>query len=499
MDKYKDSFVEDRNRVFGLALRTFSIFVRNKRFNINIMKKYGIFYLGLLLIICLGSCSVKGSKEAVEEQKVSSGNPFLPGNFADPSIIYHEGTYYIYATTGVDATVWYSDNFVDWKVKTLNWPTSTKINNMWAPDVAKGKDGKFYIYYSLNSQIYAGVADDPKGPFRNLLDNEEPFIKDKEFFPPKMHTIDAHCYLDDDGETYLYWGSGWGFKDGVCAVGILNDDMCSFKEAPKDITPSGYFEGPYMFKRNGKYYLMYSDGIFMDDSYKVRYAISDSPMGPFEEGKNSPILVTDEKSKTHGPGHHSTIEIDGEMYIVYHKHEWPLYHGNRQVCIDKMTFDEEGYINKVIPTESGVSLDFIKGKTFRKTIQPEKIIASVDAGADYTGEKAFDNNMGSLWMTPEPKEASIIADFGKEIVITSSEPVFAEVRAPYNFKIEYSTGDKADTNDWQLYYQGNNGDAEEWPIEIKKEVKARLMKLTIEDGADMRYGLWEWKFFGDKK
>lgn len=422
-----------------------------------------------------------------------SGNPFLPGNFADPCMIAYKDTFYLYATTSVDATVWYSTDLKNWKLRTLNWPTSTHLRNMWAPAVVQGKDGRFYAYYSLKSQIYVGVADHPVGPFRNLLPDEAPFIKSREYFPPKIHTIDADCFIDDDGQAYLYWGSGWDFKDGVCAVGKLNDDMCSFKEAPVDITPKGYFEAPHVFKRGGKYYLMYSDGVYKDDTYKVRYAMSDSPLGPFVEGKNSPILVSDTTRRVHGPGHNFTLRYKDEMYIVYHKHEYPLYNGSRQVCIDKMTFDKDGYINPIIPTDRGFALS-AKKNAKSKRVLPATVTASSSLNANYLPNNAFDDSMGTLWLAQDSGDAMITINFGKKKRVTVCEPFFAEVRGAYNFQIDYQD----EKGEWMVYYVGNNKDVDEWPVTINKDVYTGAMRMNIKNADDnSRIGLWEWKIYAD--
>ncbi len=453
-------------------------------------------FIGLLIFPFISSCTTPQTKAEKEAEKVIfSGNPFLPGDFADPCIIQYNDTFYVYATTGTDATVWYSADFTDWKLITLNWPTSMGIPNMWAPAVTEGKDGRFYMYYSLNSEIYAGVADHPKGPFRNLLPDEKPFIRDKEFFPPKIHTIDADCFIDDDGQAYLYWGSGWGFKDGVCAVGILDDDMCSFKENPVEITPDGYFEAPHLFKRNNRYYLMYSDGIFYDDTYKVRYAIADSPLGPFTEAKNSPVLITNMDRKTHGPGHNFSISIQDTFYIVYHKHELPLYEAHRQICIDKMTFDDEGYINPVVPTEKGLAINFAQQKNRRKRLFPVNTHVSSEIRKDYEPANAFDNNMGTLWKVLSNKTVSITVDLGKNQSISHCQPVFADIRAPYQYIIEYSDSEIPTDDNWETYYEANNGNPSVWPTVIAKSIKARHMRLTIKGGTNAIYGLWEWNIY----
>ena len=122
----------------------------------------------------------------------------------------------------------------------------------------------------------------------------------------------------------------------------------------KEVTPENYVEGPFMLKRKGKYYFMWSEGGWGGPDYCVAYAIADSPFGPFKRvGK---ILQQDPEVAT-GAGHHSVIQVPGkdEWYIVYHRR--PLTEKGRDsrvVCIDRMYFDENGYIKPVKITFEGV-------------------------------------------------------------------------------------------------------------------------------------------------
>ena len=122
----------------------------------------------------------------------------------------------------------------------------------------------------------------------------------------------------------------------------------------KDITPKDYVEGPTMFIRNGKYYLMWSEGGWTNGTYKVAYAISDSVFGPFE--RVATILEADETIAT-GAGHHSVINIPNtdEWYIVYHRRPIPnLDRDHRVTCIDKLYFNNDGTIKNVKMTFDGV-------------------------------------------------------------------------------------------------------------------------------------------------
>lgn len=438
-----------------------------------------------------------------------TGNPILPGTNADPTIVCYDDVYYIYSTSydGFSAWVWYSKDFKNWRVRSLSWPTSTKQRWQWAPCMRK-VGNHFYLFYSIDSQIYVGKSDSPLGPFKNIKGQKDgkdvPFIKNREFFP-KIHTIDPDVFVDDDNRAYLYWGSGHGFKDGVCAFAELKDDVFGFKTSPKEITPKGFFEGSHLMKRNGKYYLMYSDGIYFNDTYCVKYAVSNKPEGPFVYGKNNPVLETHYPTRTYGPGHHSTIKIGEKYYIVYHKMEYPRMFegrsGSRQTCIDELRFDDEGNILKVIPTKTGVALDVLKNAPTDNQIFPVKIASSKSSGKTpnyYKLEFAFDDSFDTIW-EPDTRQKHIwiAGDFGETKDIVAFEPIFAEVWANVIYKIETSNANVeniTDVKDWQLYGEFKNGDVKEWPHRIQKPVKARFVRLSVIN-FNSREGIWEFKVF----
>ena len=139
----------------------------------------------------------------------------------------------------------------------------------------------------------------------------------------------------------------------------LSADLTGLEDFPdgerfKEITPERYVEGPFVFKRAGKYYLMWSEGGWGGPDYSVAYAIGDAPTGPFERiGK---ILQQDPAVAT-GAGHHSVIILPerDEYYIVYHRRPLDRTSPHHRVtCIDRMTFDERGFIEPVKLTFEGV-------------------------------------------------------------------------------------------------------------------------------------------------
>ncbi len=321
----------------------------------------------MMTVIIIGCTSGKSNKSATTTGKAKATvitNPIIKGYYADPSIVFYEGNYYIYATIdpwgAEELGVLVTSDFKHFEQKHINWPTkaactspTSKTANVWAPSVVQTKDGKFYMYVSVGNEVWVGTADKPLGPWANAREDSTPLINAVYF--PGYHMIDAECFIDDDHQAYLYWGSGWNWVNGKCFAARLNKDMKSFKEEPVDVTPPNYFEAPVMMKRNNIYYLMYSNGKAIDATYNVRYAMSDNPLGPFTEGKNSPILQTSPDSTTIGPGHNTYFKVNDQYYILYHRiHPQEKDYVLRQLCIDSLNFDTDNNIKAVVP--QGVEL-----------------------------------------------------------------------------------------------------------------------------------------------
>ncbi len=326
----------------------------NKRF---------LFISILSLMITIVGCKNTSSTKEIKEEIIVQ-NPISDIACADPSIIKFEGKYFIYATSdpwgGEDLIVLESKDFKNWDRKKLNWPTKSECtsltsnaNMVWAPSVVQAKDGKFYMYVSVGSEIWAGVSEHPLGPWRNLKIDNSPLIKVDAI--PGFHMIDAECFIDENGDVYLYWGSGLNWENGHCFVAKLKSDMFSFENEPIDVTPPNFFEAPFMLKYNSKYYLMYSNGKCTNSTYEVRYAVGKTPYGPWNEGVNSPILTSTQDSVTLGPGHHTVFFENNQAYILYHRIRNNNIELLRELAIDSLNFDVNGNILKVMNTSIDIS------------------------------------------------------------------------------------------------------------------------------------------------
>ena len=287
--------------------------------------------------------------------EIFSGNPLFEGWYADPEIHFFDGKFYVYPTFSAEYErqtffdAFSSPDLVTWRkhpnildFSDVPWSTNRAA---WAPSVAE-KAGKYYLYFSAGdgAGIGVAVADHPQGPFRDALGT--PLIA---AYHHGAQPIDAHAFLDDDGRAYLYYG---GWKHAV--VVQLGDDMISVEGEFLEITPKDYVEGPFMVKRHGVYYFMWSEGNWGDSGYRVAYARSDNPLGPFE--REETILQSD-PAVGNGAGHHSVVNLPGtdDWLICYHRR--PITETsahNRVTCVDRLVFDPKGAILPVVITTTGV-------------------------------------------------------------------------------------------------------------------------------------------------
>lgn len=306
---------------------------------------------------------------------------------ADPSAHVFNGKIYIYPSHDIPHNGEDNDNgdeyqMRDYHVLSMDSLDSECVDNglalsekdvpwvseqMWAPDAAY-KNGKYYLYFPArdkegNFRLGVAESDSPVGPFTP----DEKYI-------PGSYSIDPAVYVEGE-EAYIYFGGLWGgqlekwqtgefVSNPVVPSGddpalgpmfaVLSDDMKSFKSEPqmlKILDENGepikagdedrrYFEGPWMHKYNGKYYLSYSTGT----THYLVYATSDSPMGPFTYGGRimEPVIGW--------TTHHSIVEIEGKWYLFYHDCEMSggINH-RRTVKFTELKYNEDGSIVTIHP------------------------------------------------------------------------------------------------------------------------------------------------------
>jgi xylan 1,4-beta-xylosidase len=456
------------------------------------MKKH--YYLILALIPC---CIIINAADTIKYHSPGAKNPIIPGYFADPTVVKFDDTYYLYATTdnemlaGGAPTVWVSKDFQNWHNYLMDVPklsADPNLVNFWAPDIIKGDDGRYYLYFGNcqgNCNIYGYVSDTPIGPWTKLSDNDNaviPYSYPADGFP----SLDAQFLRDDDNTIYAYWGTWVHYNNGY-AVGILNNKtlsaMDTASQIPIEQTPEP-FEAAYPMKRNNTYILMYSSGFCQDASYNVRYSYAKNPFGPFTPGVNSPILQSDIADLIHGTGHNSVLKNGDNYYIVYHRHDYPYKKNghSRQVCVDSLIFENDSTIKTVDASHRGIA-------PFLPSVAPENLafMAKISASSHYhmqlpeydeefIPEYAVDDNNATLWKAADNTfPQNLTLDLGGEKVIQRVATSFEFSPYYYQYKIEYST----DSINWNLYADRLENRIPGSPMIDDDNVTARYIKLTV--------------------
>lgn len=307
---------------------------------------------------------------------------------ADPSAHVFEGKIYIYPSHDLDHDGLSNDNgdqyaMEDYHVLSMDNPASPVVDHgqvlhlddipwaskqLWAPDAAF-KNGIYYLFFPARDhdgifRIGVATSPSPAGPFK-----PEPTYMVGSF------SIDPAVLVDEDGKSYIYFGGLWGgqlekWQNGVFEpegkepaaeapalgpqVALLSEDMFSFQRAPLEISivdeegrpiaagdeERRYFEGPWVHKHNGWYYLSYSTGT----THKLVYAVSQNPMGPytFKGTILTPVIGW--------TTHHSIVQFEDKWYLFYH--DCSLSGGvNHKRCVKytELQYNEDGTIRTIDP------------------------------------------------------------------------------------------------------------------------------------------------------
>ena len=324
---------------------------------------------------------------------VMCNNPAIAGLYADPDIDVFNGKYYIYPTTDGNAHwaatefhAFSSDDLVDWKdegiildVKNGDVPwADTDGCYAWAPSIEE-KTGKYYFYFCARDKatdqqaIGVAIGDSPTGPFAAqdtpLMTKE----KCEELGGSLSQAIDPSIFTDEDSNvSYMLFGNG---SSG--SIVELNDDMISLKEDTLYTYPSecfkNFMEAVSVFKKDGKYHFTWSCYGTDSQKYCVRYAVADrlipeknedGSWKSFQTEDRGVILSKDPDNDILGTGHHSILKVPdtNQWYIAYARFGTPLSNyskeekgTHREICIDKMSFDSDGYLKIVKPTLNGIT------------------------------------------------------------------------------------------------------------------------------------------------
>lgn len=293
-------------------------------------------FLSLFLIGSLFSCASSHATEdkssvAVEKAPVTYRNPVIPYSLPDPTIIKAgDGYFYLYATEDIRNTpIHRSRNLIDWEEVGTAFTSDTRPSfepkgGLWAPDI-NYINGRYVLYYSMSvwggewtCGIGVAIADKPEGPF----EDQGKLFRSNEI--NVQNSIDPF-YIEEDGKKYLFWGS---FR-GLYAIELKDDGLSVREGAEKQQVAGTAYEGVYIHKHGGAYYMFASIGSCCEgvkSTYTTVVGRSDTLFGPYRNKKGESMMDNHHEvlikgdNRFVGTGHNSEIVSDdeGTDWIFYH-------------------------------------------------------------------------------------------------------------------------------------------------------------------------------------
>ncbi len=372
--------------------------------------------------------------------KKQAFNPYLPSYeyIPDGEPYVFDGRVYVYGSHDKfdgsefcmnDYVCWSApiDDLSDWKKEGVIYsrmqdPLNQKGNQyLYAPDLQKGPDGRYYLYYAFNLTpvISVAVCDKPAGKFEFY--GHVKYADGRIFGKQKgdVNNFDPGIFMDDDGRIYLYTGYApvgimktlmsarkCLLDGGYCVE--LETDMLTMKSSPTMVVPGAdlakgtefdghaFFEASSMRKIGKQYYLIYASIL----GHELCYAISDRPDGDFQFG-GTIISIGDigfhgqkEAINYTGNTHGSIIKIKDQWYVFYHR-QTNGHHYSRQGCAEQIEIKENGEILQAEMTSCGLNKKPLAG-----TGTYEARIACNLSGAD--GTYTYDGKKNKKLMKVHP-------------------------------------------------------------------------------------------------
>lgn len=288
----------------------------------------------------------------VPDVKTTYRNPVVNFSLPDPTIIQAaDNTFYLYATEDIrNVPILHSSDLVTWTEVGTAFTDQTRPNfepkgGIWAPDINRIGD-KYVLYYSMSvwggewtCGIGVATSDKPEGPFQDhgmLFRSNEIGVQ---------NSIDPF-YIEEGGSRYLFWGS---FR-GIFAIELTDNGLSVKPGAEKKQIAGTAYEGTYIHKKNGFYYLFASTGSCCEglkSTYTTVVGRSSNLFGPYADKSGQSMLtnhheVLIQKNNSFvGTGHNSEIVTDkaGNDWIFYHGVDVKNPHG-RVLLLDKVQWKE---------------------------------------------------------------------------------------------------------------------------------------------------------------
>ena len=410
-------------------------------------------------------------------------NPIIQTYFtADPAPMVYDNTVYLYTSHDEDSTVnnfftmynWHcysSTDMVNWtdhgavaSLKSFTW--HEKSNGAWAPQCIE-RNGKFYLYVPIHGEgISVLVSDSPTGPFSDPIGKR---LVDSDHI---WQDIDPTVAIDDDGQAYLYWGNPglWYVK--------LNEDMVSYDRSIGDngvvsieMTPeafgsqegrdgqkrASYTEGPWFYKRNNLYYMIYAaKGI---PEY-IAYSTAPTAEGPW----NYRGVIMERADHLAFTNHAGIIDFKGNSYLFYHDQSLSKGEGfKRSVSVEQFSYNTDGSIPLIVPTKDGVTTSVATLDPF-KQVEAETIAWS-------EGLKTAGNSQTGVYVTKIENGDYLMVrsvEFGKGAKSFVASVASASAGGKIEIRLDNPDGELLGSIDVV-----NTGSWEKWST-----VKGKIKKIT---------------------
>ena len=335
----------------------------------------------------------------------------------------------------------------------------------YAAQIVRGPNGKFYMYApvvqaaSTNRDRFAigvAVADAPLGPWVDAHP-QGPVVSQSYPTANDIQNIDPTVLVDDDKRVYLYWGT-FGRLKGV----ELAADMVTMIGTPVDVrTLTGFFEAPWLFKRNGTYYLAYAGNNARPNSecteavyYAcIAYGSAPSPLGPWTYRG---VILDPVSSTTSHPG---IVDYNGTWYLAYHTADATNGgHFRRSVAIDTLAWDDAvspARIRKVVPTggapfDAAPSTNIASHARLTASNTPVPVQYWLRALNDgKVGANPLPPDMWATWSRNNPREQWSVYQWEAPVTLTASSVYFwgdhpagsgIGVAPPHSWRLEYWDG-----------------------------------------------------------
>lgn len=296
-----------------------------------------------------------------------------------------QNDYVCWSASVNDLTSWEYEGVIFRKKQDPKAHRFSFVNTLYAPDVARGADGRYYLYYTLGytSRVGVAVCDTPAGQYKFL---DYVHYPDGTLLGQKGEPLqfDPGVFVDDDGQAYLYTGFApkkypkflmKGHKPSVAGAMAmrLNADMVTLNgqisyigATVKNSAGTGFeghefFEAPSMRKFNGKYYFIYSS----IKNHELCYAVSQKPTEGFkfggtlisigDLGLNGNTKPLNYLGNTHG----SLVKIKYKYYVFYHR-QTNRHQFSRQACAEEIKFKDGKFLQAEV-TSCGLNGRALRG------------------------------------------------------------------------------------------------------------------------------------------